>query len=299
MRIPPLEIKILPESSPLKSRILVRRLAEGYRFWGATAVELSYQLSYPSSIWPVWQLYGGWPFGLHTLLFGTWPYAFFFSCDPLSSSNCRTKALRDREHQGPSSCLSQHRGPHCSVSMAGGRLVCIPHTCHILPFQPILWNIYFPPEPAKATKNSPQWISEGGIILQVCTLPCGTRPHFRKPTQDVDKCVAGMLDEQADAAPARSVFKGSIWKHGPSPWEIWTFKGHFDLSRGNGSGIWDPQFHILRIEIMRTDPTPGAPRDSREVSTRESHIDTYRYMITYISLSLFFLCIYIYIYIYI
>ena len=29
MRIPPLKIKILPESNPLKSRILIRRLAVG------------------------------------------------------------------------------------------------------------------------------------------------------------------------------------------------------------------------------------------------------------------------------
>ena len=42
------------------------------------------------------------------------------------------------------------------------------HSCHILPFQPILWNNYFPPEPAKTAKHSPKSISEGGRIWQVC-----------------------------------------------------------------------------------------------------------------------------------
>ena len=41
------------------------------------------------------------------------------------------------------------------------------HSCHILPFQPMLWNKYFPPEPAKTAKNSPRSISEGGRIWQV------------------------------------------------------------------------------------------------------------------------------------
>ena len=42
-----------------------------------------------------------------------------------------------------------------------------PNTCHILPFQPILWNQYFPPQPAKAAKRSPKSISEGGRIWRV------------------------------------------------------------------------------------------------------------------------------------
>ena len=41
------------------------------------------------------------------------------------------------------------------------------HSCHILPFQPILWNKYFPPEPANTAKHSPKSISEGGRIWQV------------------------------------------------------------------------------------------------------------------------------------
>ena len=44
------------------------------------------------------------------------------------------------------------------------------HSCHILPFQPILWNINFPSEPVKTTENSPQSISEGGRIWQVCNV---------------------------------------------------------------------------------------------------------------------------------
>ena len=47
------------------------------------------------------------------------------------------------------------------------------HSCHILPFQPILWNRCFPPEPVKATRNSPQSISEGGRIWQVWRRPAG------------------------------------------------------------------------------------------------------------------------------
>ena len=40
------------------------------------------------------------------------------------------------------------------------------HSCHILPFQPILWNKYFPPEPAKTAKHSPKSMSEEGRIWQ-------------------------------------------------------------------------------------------------------------------------------------
>ena len=35
------------------------------------------------------------------------------------------------------------------------------HSCHILPFQPIVWSINFPPEPANTAKHSPKSISEG------------------------------------------------------------------------------------------------------------------------------------------
>ena len=40
-------------------------------------------------------------------------------------------------------------------------------SCHILPFQPILWNRYLPSEPVKTAKNSPPSISEGGRLWQV------------------------------------------------------------------------------------------------------------------------------------
>ena len=44
------------------------------------------------------------------------------------------------------------------------------HSCHILPFRPILWNRYLPPEPANTANNSPKSISEGGRIWQVCMI---------------------------------------------------------------------------------------------------------------------------------
>ena len=47
-------------------------------------------------------------------------------------------------------------------------LLLLLHSCHILPFQAILWNKYFPPELAKTAKHSPKSISEGGRIWQVC-----------------------------------------------------------------------------------------------------------------------------------
>ena len=36
-------------------------------------------------------------------------------------------------------------------------------------------------------------------------------------------------------------FQSSIWKNGPSPWEIWTSKGHFEVKISNvsGLGFWD------------------------------------------------------------
>ena len=37
---------------------------------------------------------------------------------------------------------------------------------------------------------------------------------------------------QTDIRPG---FKSSIWKNRPSPWEIWTFKWHFEVNRSDGS----------------------------------------------------------------
>ena len=51
----------------------------------------------------------------------------------------------------------------------GEIMMMIVHSCHILPFQPILWNKYFPPEPANTAKRSPTSISEWGRLWQVCS----------------------------------------------------------------------------------------------------------------------------------
>ena len=59
------------------------------------------------------------------------------------------------------------RGPGDQRAAAHLRLPCHAHSCHILPFQPILWNKYFPPEPANTAKHSPKSISERGRIWQV------------------------------------------------------------------------------------------------------------------------------------
>ena len=37
----------------------------------------------------------------------------------------------------------------------------------------------------------------------------------------------------------------SIWKNGPSPWEIRTFEGHLEAHISNGSGILDPSMLVL------------------------------------------------------
>ena len=42
---------------------------------------------------------------------------------------------------------------------------------------------------------------------------------------------------------------------GPSPWGIWTFKGHVEVGMSNGSELWDLQFEISQIVSMRTDRT--------------------------------------------
>ena len=46
-------------------------------------------------------------------------------------------------------------------------LLIVLHSCHILPFQSILWNRYLPSEPVKTPKNRPPSISEGGRLWQV------------------------------------------------------------------------------------------------------------------------------------
>lgn len=34
-------------------------------------------------------------------------------------------------------------------------------------------------------------------------------------------------------------FQSSMWENGPSPWDMWTFKGHLELSISGGSGIFE------------------------------------------------------------
>ena len=51
----------------------------------------------------------------------------------------------------------------------------------------------------------------------------------------------------------QSVSKSSIWKNGFSPWDILSFQREFWIENKQNSGIRDPQFETLRIEIMRTD----------------------------------------------
>ena len=47
----------------------------------------------------------------------------------------------------------------------------------------------------------------------------------------------------------RPLFKSAIWKNGPSPWEIGTFKGYVGVKISIiGSWSRDPQFEILHIK---------------------------------------------------
>ena len=67
-------------------------------------------------------------------------------------------------------------------------------------------------------------------------------------------CKTGAKEhESCRAKIVRPVFKSSIWKNGLSPWDIRAFKGHLEVTISEGSGIRDPQFEVLRIEIVRTD----------------------------------------------
>ena len=72
----------------------------------------------------------------------------------------------------------------------------------------------------------------------------------------------------------KSNCKSSVWMHGPSPWETWTFKGRSEVNICNGSGIRDPQFEVLQGETTRTDRknTTGVTRGRREDCLRLSII---------------------------
>ena len=52
------------------------------------------------------------------------------------------------------------------------------------------------------------------------------------------------------SGPIRPALKSSIWKSRPRPWENWICKGHVEVTIINGSRIRDPQFKIVRIEII-------------------------------------------------
>ena len=79
---------------------------------------------------------------------------------------------------------------------------------------------------------------------------------------------------------ARPVFKGSIWKNGPSPWDILTFKGHFEGKISNGSGIRYPQFEIVRIEIMRTDRNDNNDDDGNEISNGDDNMASFHQQVS-------------------
>ena len=55
------------------------------------------------------------------------------------------------------------------------------HSCHILPFQPILWNRHFLSKPAKTAQNSSKSISEGGRICHLCISQTKLSPHNPRP----------------------------------------------------------------------------------------------------------------------
>ena len=69
-------------------------------------------------------------------------------------------------------------------------------------------------------------------------------------------------------------FEKSIWENGPRPGEIWAFGGYFGVNLSNGSGIWDPQSDILRVEIMRT----GGPEKTPKRRLNDSYIYIYIHM---------------------
>ena len=53
------------------------------------------------------------------------------------------------------------------------------------------------------------------------------------------------------------LYNKSIWKNGPSPWEIWTFKGRFDVKLSNGPEIRDPKNRKLAKRSRESRPQLG------------------------------------------
>ena len=62
---------------------------------------------------------------------------------------------------------------------------------------------------------------------------------------------AWRLGEKRPARGLRPVLKSSIWEKWAQPLGDLNFKGHSEMNISNGSGVRDPQFEILRTEIMR------------------------------------------------
>ena len=69
--------------------------------------------------------------------------------------------------------------------------------------QPILWNSYFPSEPAKSAKNSPPSISEGARLWQACQvimipegLPCRVTANLRTKILDFSGFDAASVEEK-------------------------------------------------------------------------------------------------------
>ena len=66
------------------------------------------------------------------------------------------------------------------------------------------------------------------------------------------------------------MFKGWIWRSGPSPWEVWTCKGQVEVSISNGSGIRDPQFGIVTNWTRENWPKARSNRVNAEACASQS-----------------------------
>ena len=90
----------------------------------------------------------------------------------------------------------------------------------------------------------------GPLIMDMTSGREATRPG---------KTAAGTRAPCRRRSKRDSFQKTEFLKNGPSPWEIWTLKGHLEVNICGGSGIWDPQLEALQLEIMRT--KPAEPRE--------------------------------------
>ena len=99
-------------------------------------------------------------------------------------------------------------------------------SCHILPFQPILWNKCFPPEPANTAKHSPKSISQGGRLWQVW----GGRGHAAVDRQ-VRREVRRRLPRRGVRRRRRrpSLRRSRFIKGGCSGNRVWWFTWYYRL----------------------------------------------------------------------